>query len=67
MMQFSDQASVIGMMSNHGYHAGAIRHLLIRQAYSTVRYDTMLVTNLTGVLPPPGTQLAGIQGPVSVV
>ncbi len=49
MMQFSDQASVIGIMAVEGYHAGAIRELLIRQAYNRVVYDTMLVTNLTAV------------------
>ncbi len=46
-MQFSDQASIIGIMSVEGYHAGAIRELLIRQAYDTVVYNSMLVTNLT--------------------
>ena len=49
MMQFSDQASVIGIMSVEGYHAGAIRELLIRQAYDPVLYNSMLVTNLTAV------------------
>ena len=51
MMQFSDQASVIGIMAVEGYHAGAIRELLIRQAYDTVAYDKMRVTDLTAVRP----------------
>ena len=51
MMQFSDQASVIGIMAVEGYHAGAIRELLIRQAYDTVVYDKMRVTDLTAVRP----------------
>ena len=49
MMQFSDQPSVVGIMAVEGYHAGAIRELLIRQAYDTVVHDNMLVTNLTAV------------------
>ena len=55
MGQFSDYPSVMGMMSVQGYHAGAIRQMLIGKAYEQVYGQSMQVYQLTAVreLEPP--------------
>ena len=49
MGQFADTASAMGIQAVQGYHAGAIRELLIQEAYSKVVFSQILVKDLTGV------------------
>ena len=48
--QFWDLSTALGLLATEGYHAGAVRELLILQAFSKVVYaGDLLVYQVTGV------------------
>jgi len=48
--QFWDLATALGFLATEGYHAGAVRELLILQAFSKVVYTSnLMVYQVTGV------------------
>ena len=54
--QFWDTSMALGFLATEGYHAGAIRELLILQAFSKVVYaNNLLVYQVTGVRADPKT------------